>query len=291
VAAQQQLLFLDELHITDVADAMVLGRLFGGLLVRGCWLVFTSNRPARALYKGGLNRKYLEPFIHLLHAHLLHLKVASGVDYRRKVASSSSSSSGGGSSVQQQMEQTQEQGWEGSVDQQGALPGWLWGQGADAQLEEQWEQHLATCGSKAGPVQLQLPYGRTLSIPAAVEPLLGTHSTSQQHQSHAAADSTAASGTCSAAAWFTFDQLFGPVGCSTNSAAPSPLAAPEYLAIARRFPRLYISGIPQLQVAQRDEARRLVTLVDILYDARCKGEPQAGHNGLLGSCCTPPCSH
>jgi hypothetical protein len=50
---------------------------------------------------------------------------------------------------------------------------------------------------------------------------------------------------------------------------------------------VYIRGIPQLQVAQRDEARRLVTLMDILYDAGCKGEPQAcGTMMLLGNCCT-----
>lgn len=47
VADSSQLLCLDELHVTDVADAMLLSRLFGALLFSGCYLLFTSNRPPR----------------------------------------------------------------------------------------------------------------------------------------------------------------------------------------------------------------------------------------------------
>lgn len=65
-AANTHLLCLDELHVTDVADAMLLSRLFGELLRCGCWVVFTSNRPARDLYRGGLSRRYFEPFVELV---------------------------------------------------------------------------------------------------------------------------------------------------------------------------------------------------------------------------------
>jgi cell division protein ZapE len=67
-AADTCLLCLDELHITDVADAMLVARLFGELLRCGCYVVLTSNRPARDLYKGGLARKYFEPFVKLIDA-------------------------------------------------------------------------------------------------------------------------------------------------------------------------------------------------------------------------------
>jgi len=65
-AAHTDVLCLDELHVTDVADAMLLSRLLGELLHCGCTVLLTSNRPPRDLYKGGLSRKYFEPFIQLV---------------------------------------------------------------------------------------------------------------------------------------------------------------------------------------------------------------------------------
>lgn len=82
IAADVRLICFDEFHVSDIADAMILGRLLEALFQHGVVFVMTSNYPPDRLYPNGLQRENFLPTIALIEARIDVLEIDAGVDYR-----------------------------------------------------------------------------------------------------------------------------------------------------------------------------------------------------------------
>jgi cell division protein ZapE len=135
IAEEARVLCFDEFTVTDIADAMILSRLFSALFSQGVVLVATSNVAPADLYRDGLNRQLFLPFIDLLEEHVQVLRLDSGIDYRQEKLS--------------------------------RLPVYLTplGAGTDRRMDEAWA--IAATGDAEAPVDLTVK-GRTVHVPRAV---------------------------------------------------------------------------------------------------------------------------
>ena len=198
IAAETRLLCFDEFAVYDIADAMILGRLFQKLFELGTVVVATSNVEPSRLYWEGLNRALFLPFIDLLGRHVDVFELVSPNDYRL----------------------TKTDG-----DEVWRMP---LGPSTDAAMEEEWFR--LTAHRRAAP--LGIPFrGRTIEVPLA----------------------------CDGFARFRFADL-----------CEKPLAAADFLQIARRFDTVMLEQIPVLGPEKRNAVKRLINLVDALYDCRVK---------------------
>ncbi len=82
IAAEANVLCLDEFQVRDITDAMILGRLFQALHKAGCVIVATSNIPPDELYRNGLNRNLFEPFIEFIKSRFDIVQLDGPSDYR-----------------------------------------------------------------------------------------------------------------------------------------------------------------------------------------------------------------
>lgn len=197
IATGLKLLALDEMQIKDIADAMIVGRLFELLFGHGVAVITTSNRPPKDLYKNGLNRQLFMPFIVLFERALVIHPMQGNTDYR-----------------QNRMAGTQV---------------YFTPAGAEARQEIDRIWHDLTGGEEA---RFHLfVKGRKLPIPRYFNGV----------------------------GRFAFYDLCG-----------QPLGPADYLAIAEHLRVLVIEDIPQMGRSNFNEAKRFVTLIDTLYEARVR---------------------
>jgi len=195
---QAWLLCFDEFHVTDIADAMILGRLFSKLFEFGTVVVATSNVAPDDLYKGGLNRALFLPFIKQISEHMDVLRLDARTDFR--------------------------------LEKLAGVKMWLVpaDAAANAALDKAWIS--MTGNAPCRPRDLSIK-GRVLRVPCSAHGV----------------------------ARFSFPDI-----------CEKPLAASDYLRLARDYHTIIIDRIPVMDHAERNAAKRFIALIDTLYDNAVK---------------------
>ena len=198
IAREARLLCFDELQVTDIGDALILGRLFEALFAHKVVLAVTSNREPGELYKNGVNRELFVPFIDIIRRRCEVIQTAGARDWRLDRIKAS-------------------RVWYAPVDQ-----------GQRTAFDKLWRDLKGDAHET--PVKLTV-LGREVELDRTVGGM----------------------------ARASFAELCG-----------QPLGPQDYLAVAERFHTLFLEGIPALGSDRHIEARRFVTLIDALYEAKTR---------------------
>ena len=195
---QAWLLCFDEFHVTDIADAMILGRLFSKLFELGTVVVATSNVAPEDLYKGGLNRALFLPFIKQIADHMDVLRLDARTDFR--------------------------------LEKLAGVKMWLVpaDRDADTALDKAWGKMTGNAPCKPRDISIK---GRILRVPCSAHGV----------------------------ARFSFPDI-----------CERPLAASDYLRLAHDYHTILIDRVPVMDYAERNAAKRFISLIDTLYDNAVK---------------------
>ena len=192
------LLCFDEFHVTDIADAMILGRLFAKLFELGTVVVATSNVAPDDLYARGLNRALFLPFIAQIKDHMDVLRLDARTDFR--------------------------------LEKLVGVKMWLVppDDAAAGALDRAWAKMTGNAPCKPRDISIK---GRILRVPCS----------------------------SNGVARFCFADL-----------CEAPLAATDYLRLARDYHTILLDRIPVMDYPERNAARRFISLIDTLYDNAVK---------------------
>ncbi|WP_254473733.1 cell division protein ZapE [Bartonella sp. B1098] len=194
LAQEAKVLCFDEFSVTDIADAMVLGRLISALFEKEIFFIATSNVAPNNLYYNGLNRELFLPFIEVLKAYVRVVNLDAKTDYR--------------------------------LEKSNLQPVYVTplGKKADECMDQAWTRVLQ--GHKERSDELSIR-GRLIPIPRF------------------------------AAGCVRFDY---------RDLCAKPLAAAEYLVLGERYHTIFIDNVPIMDDTCRNETKRFILLVDILYE-------------------------